>query len=91
MEYADRPRTMWIDNTPHWYRVSESLKPPLPSSSPQSSVVAAYLASSRATRSPSTAAEAQLLIEDPWRTWEPIIEIVYARPGLAGPLEEPQS
>ncbi|KAJ5160986.1 uncharacterized protein N7482_007990 [Penicillium canariense] len=38
---ADSPSTGWIDETPKLYRVSESVKPPLPLSDPQSCVVPA--------------------------------------------------
>ncbi|KAJ5651548.1 uncharacterized protein N7484_005271 [Penicillium longicatenatum] len=68
----------------NWYRMSESLKPPFPSSSPQSSHVAADCEQpSPAPVQRETQArplKPQQVVGDPWRTWERFIEIVYVGP-----------
>lgn len=83
MENTDRPRTVWIDETPKWYRVSEQIKQALPLSGHQSTVSTtegdqAVLAPVQ--RKPQAQPLKSQVVEDPWRTWEPVIEIVYTRP-----------
>lgn len=78
----NRPRTLWVDETPEWCRRSESIKQPLPLSDHQSSVATADRDQTSAPVQRKTQVQPlkSQVVENPWRTWEPVIEIVYTRP-----------
>lgn len=83
MEGSERPLTIWCDETPEWYRRSKSIKPSLPLANSQSnsgSVDHDKAASTLVQRHTQARPRESQVIGDPWKTWEPVIEIIYARP-----------